>query len=82
MTNLFQAARVLMLDLASTLLFLAVYLLTDNLFLAVGLGMALGVTQIGWQLAQKKPVETLQWLSVILIVTSGTATFLPTIRAS
>ena len=75
MTNLFQAARVLMLDLASTLLFLAVYLLTDNLFLAVGLGMALGVTQIGWQLAQKKPVETLQWLSVILIVTSGTATF-------
>ena len=39
MKNLFQAGRVLLLDMASTLLFLAVYLLTDNLFLAVGLGM-------------------------------------------
>jgi hypothetical protein len=34
MKNLFQAGRVLLLDMASTLLFLAVYLLTDNLFLA------------------------------------------------
>jgi intracellular septation protein A len=75
MRNLFQAARVLLLDMASTLLFLAVYLLTDNLFLAVGLGMVLGIAQIGWQLLHKKPVEALQWLSVILIVASGTATF-------
>ena len=50
MKNLFEAARVLLLDLASTLLFLALYIATDNLFLAVGLGMALGVVQIGWQL--------------------------------
>jgi intracellular septation protein len=75
MRNLFQAARVLLLDMASTLLFLAVYLLTDNLFVSVGLGMALGIAQIGWQLFHKKPVEALQWLSVILIVASGTATF-------
>jgi intracellular septation protein len=75
MKNLFQAGRVLLLDMASTLLFLAVYLLTDNLFLAVGLGMVLGIAQIGWQLFHSKPVEALQWLSVILIVASGTATF-------
>jgi intracellular septation protein len=43
MKNLFEAGRVLLLDLASTLLFLAIYLLTDNLFLAIGLGMVLGV---------------------------------------
>ena len=48
MKNLFQAARVLLLDLASTVVFLAIYLLTDNLFLAVGVGMALGIAQIGW----------------------------------
>jgi intracellular septation protein A len=51
MKNLLQAGRVLALDLASTILFLVVYLATDNLYVAVGLGMALGVAQIGWQYA-------------------------------
>lgn len=76
MRNLFQASKILLLDLASTLLFLAVYALTGNLFLAVGLGMALGIAQIGWQLAHKQPVEALQWLSLVIILASGTATFL------
>jgi intracellular septation protein A len=76
MRNLFQASKILLLDLASTLLFLAVYALTGNLFLAVGLGMALGIAQIGWQLARKQPVEALQWLSIVIIFASGTATFL------
>jgi intracellular septation protein A len=75
MKNLFEAGRVLLLDLASTVLFLILYLATDNLFLAVGLGMALGVAQIGWQLAHRRSVEALQWLSVVLILASGTATF-------
>ena len=76
MRNLFQASKILLLDLASTLLFLAVYAFTGNLFLAVGLGMALGIAQIGWQLAHKQPVEALQWLSLVIIFASGTATFL------
>src|SRR3981189_2555129 len=75
MKNLFEAGRVLLLDLASTVLFLALYIATDNLFLAVGLGMALGVAQIGWQLFKGEPVEALQWLSLVLILASGTATF-------
>lgn len=75
MKNLFEASRVLLLDLASTLLFLAVYLATDNLLMAVGLGMALGVIQIGWQALRGQPIGTLQWLSVILVLASGTATF-------
>lgn len=76
MKNLFQASKVLLLDLASTLLFLGVYVLTDNLFLAVALGMALGIGQIGWQFWHKQPVEALQWLSLVIIFASGTATFL------
>jgi intracellular septation protein A len=76
MKDLFQASRVLLLDMASTLLFLAAYLLTGNLFFAVALGMALGIGQIAWQFAHKKPVEALQWLSVVIILVSGTATFL------
>ena len=76
MKDLFQASRVLLLDMASTLLFLAVYVLTGNLFLAVALGMALGIGQIAWHLAHRQPVEALQWLSVVIILVSGTATFL------
>jgi intracellular septation protein A len=75
MKNLLQAARVLLLDLASTILFLVVYLATDDLFVAVGLGMALGVGQIGWQHIRQQPIGSLQLLSVVLILASGTATF-------
>ena len=75
MKNLFQAARVLLSDLASTILFLVVYLATDNLLLAVGLGMLLGVVQIGAELVRRKPVAALQWISVIAVLSSGAATF-------
>jgi len=75
MKNLLQAARVLLMDLASTILFLIVYLATDNLYVAVGLGMVLGVAQIGWQYARRQPIGSLQLLSVVLILASGTATF-------
>ena len=75
MKNLLQAGRVLAADLASTILFLLVYLATDNLYVAVGLGMALGVAQIGWTLHRRQPLGSLQLLSVVLILVSGTATF-------
>ena len=75
MKNLLQAARALVMDLASTILFLVVYLATDNLYVAVGLGMALGVAQIGWALLRRQPLGSLQILSVVLILASGTATF-------
>ncbi len=39
-----NAGRLLLLDLASTILFIAVFLLTHNTYLSVGLGMALGLT--------------------------------------
>jgi intracellular septation protein A len=76
MKNLLSAARVLVLDLASTILFLVVFLVSNNLFLAVALGMALGVAQIAWQYHHKQPIGSLQWLSVVLVLASGTATFL------
>ncbi|MGC2177383.1 MAG: septation protein IspZ, partial [Bradyrhizobium sp.] len=42
MKNLFQAGKLLLLDLASTFFFLFLYLLTKNITLSVLLGMALG----------------------------------------
>jgi intracellular septation protein len=53
MKNLFEAGRLLLLDMASTFFFLVLFLLTKNIPLSVILGMALGVAQIGWQFARK-----------------------------
>src|SRR5471032_352412 len=75
MKNLFTAGRFLLQDLASTILFLVLYLLTDDLLLSVGIGMALGVTQILWALARRQTIGTMEWLSVVLVLASGTATF-------
>jgi intracellular septation protein len=76
MKNLLSAGRVLAADLASTIFFLVLYLATDNLMLAVGFGMALGVAQILWQLHRREAIGSLQWLSVALILVSGAATML------
>ncbi len=76
MRNLFGAAKLLLLDMASTFLFLVVYLLTGNISLAVILGMVLGVVQIGWQLVGRKPIDTMQWMSLFLVLGSGVATLL------
>jgi intracellular septation protein len=62
--------------MASTLFFLVLYLLTGNVALSVVLGMALGVVQIGWQYARGKPVDTMQWMSLFLILGSGAATLI------
>src|SRR5262249_15532135 len=51
MKNLLHSGKLLLLDLASTILFLIVYLLTHNVPLSVALGMALGIAQISVQFA-------------------------------
>jgi len=76
MRDLFSAARVLLLDMASMVLFLVVVVITDNLTLAAALGMVLGVGQIAWQFYKREPVEALQWLSVVQVLAAGTATLL------
>ncbi len=53
MKELLASAKFLLLDMASTLLFLAVFLLTHNPILSVDLGIALGVAQIGTQLIRR-----------------------------
>jgi intracellular septation protein len=76
MKNLFHAGKFLALDMASTILFLVLYLITKNIILAVAIGMALGVAQIGWEFARRKPIDTMQWMSLFLVVASGSATLL------
>ncbi|MEN3350693.1 MAG: hypothetical protein V7632_4328 [Bradyrhizobium sp.] len=76
MKHFLNAAKLLFLDLASTLFFLVVYLLTHNTALSVGLGIAFGLVQIGSQLIRRKPIHAMEWLSLILIIIAGTATLL------
>ena len=76
MKNLLFAGRALAYDMASTVFFLVLFLVTKNLYLSVALGMALGVIQIGAQFLRKKPIDTMQWMSLFLIIGSGTATFI------
>src|SRR5271156_669540 len=72
MKNLLHAGKFLLLDMASTLFFLMLYLVTKNIPLSIVLGIALGFSQIGWELFRKRPIGSLQWLSLVLIVASGT----------
>jgi intracellular septation protein A len=76
MKNLFEAGKLLLLDMAATLFFLVLYLLTHNVALSVLLGMALGTTLIGWQLAQRKPIDAMQWMSLFLVLGAGTVTLI------
>jgi len=76
MTNFLHAGKLLLLDMASTILFLVVFLLTGNIPLSVGLGIALGLAQISLQFARKRPIETMEWMSLFLVVGSGVATLI------
>jgi len=76
MANLMHSARLLVTDLASTILFLVVLLATKDLMLAVGLGVGLGIIQIAWMKLRHQPIDTMQWLSIGLVVVSGIATML------
>ena len=76
MKYLFESGKLLLLDLASAFLFLVVYLSTKNVTLAVALGMALGVFQITFQFARKKPIDTMQWMSLFLVLGAGAATLI------
>ncbi len=76
MRHLAHSASLLISDLAATIVFLVVLLATRDLIRAVALGVGLGVVQIGWLLARRKPIDTMQWLSIGLVVVSGAATML------
>lgn len=71
-----HSASLVVTDLASTILFLVVLLLTKDLMLAVVLGVGLGIVQLGWMKWRKQKIDAMQWLSIGLVVVSGIATML------
>jgi len=73
MKSLLQSAKFLALDMASTFFFLALYAVTKSIPISVAAGVALGVAQILWEIARKRPIQTMQWMSLFLVVVGGAA---------
>lgn len=84
MKTLFQAASVLLLDLASTFVFLVVLLVTQRVpvlapygvTIGIVCGIVFGIGQITVELARKKPVGVMQWLSLALVIGFGGASLI------
>jgi intracellular septation protein len=76
MKNLTFAIRPLALDMLATLFFAGVFALTKNLYLATGIGVAIGVAQVAWLLMRGRKIAALQWASVGLVVVMGGAAIL------
>jgi len=74
MRLLFDSAKVLLIDLASTFALLVLVLLTRNVPLAVAFGMALGVGQIAWEFVRRAPIDAMQWLSLFVVLATGATT--------
>ncbi|HUO98778.1 MAG TPA: septation protein IspZ [Rhizomicrobium sp.] len=63
-------------DLLATFVFVALFWITDNIFVATAFGMALGLSQTLWTRLRGRAVGPLQWLTLVLITVFGGATIL------
>ncbi len=73
---LIHAGKGLAEDLLSTLMFVGVYALGRNVYLATGLAIAAGVAQFAWLKLRRQPIDLMQWMSLGLVVTFGGASLL------
>lgn len=71
MKLLWNSGKFLAYDMVASLFFIGLYAITKNLAISVGVGIAVGLTQIGWDLARRRPIEAMQWLSLALVVVGG-----------
>jgi intracellular septation protein A len=76
MKSLLRSASFLLLDMASTFFYLAVYLTTKSIPIAAAAGIGLGIAQVLWERYRGKPIETMQWMSLFLVVASAIASVL------
>jgi intracellular septation protein A len=69
-----RAVKPIFRDLLSTILFVSIFWLTNNIYWATGFGIALGVTQTLWMRLTGRPIGPLQWVSLVLVTVFGTTT--------
>lgn len=73
MKTLAQAARPLLADFLSTIVFAALTALKVDVMIAASAAAAVGVGQVILLKLRGRPIGALQWLSLVLVVTSGAA---------
>ena len=71
---LLRALKPILRDFLSTIVFVSIIWFADNIYWATGVGIAVGIVQTVWMLARRRPIGTLQWLSLVLVTVLGTTT--------
>lgn len=61
-------------DMLSTILFVALYMLLGDIYIATGAATAVGIFQIGYFKARGRKVDLMQWMSLALVIVFGSAT--------
>jgi len=68
-----EAARPILIDLLSTIVFFILLWVTHDFVLATALGIAAGVAEVTIRLIRRKPVGVITWMSLGLVVLMGSA---------
>jgi intracellular septation protein A len=76
MKNLFHAARPIISDMFSTIIFAALFSLTDNIYISTAAAVAMGIGQVLWEKLRGLSVPAMQWASLGLVTVLGGATLL------
>jgi intracellular septation protein A len=74
MSNLVNALKPLIADLASSIFFAVLIAVTGNIYLATGIGIAVGIGQVAIQMLRRKPIFAMQWMSLALVIVFGSLT--------
>jgi len=61
-------------DFFSTIVFLALYFVTDNILLATGVAIAGAIAQVVWSRFKGEPLSFMTWASLGLVIVLGGAT--------
>ncbi len=73
---LFHAGKWILGDILSTLAFVAFYSITKSIYLATGFAIALGLGQIAYTRLRGQRIDTMQWLTLGLVIVFGGAALL------
>lgn len=70
------ALRQLLSDFLSAIVFLVVYGLSDNIYLATAAAVGVATAQVAIMKARGRPIDAMQWLVLGLVLVLGAATFI------
>jgi intracellular septation protein A len=70
------ALQQLLSDFLSAIVFLALYLVTDNVAVATGAAVAVGLAQVVVMRLTGRPIDVMQWLALGLVLVLGAATLI------